>query len=221
MGGAAALFERPGRRAGDGRWNGVLDTPGGFRSRPAASRVLHGRPSHDVYRDAYTRGVRERNHLPHQLAANSQVLRSRPALLLPRQGVYRSGRRRAQSGGHCFPRSFSWIGGEFRSAFLARLLLKVVVRLRAGGIPAPASRWQAKDYVPAVGFPPGPLRQRGGDCSRVLALCDHSDHRAVARHRYKCSHNRISELGLSTGRCAMHVDDVRMPTIRGRSGYDR
>ena len=45
VGGTAALFERPGRRAGLGRGSGVLGTPRELRSRPATPRVVYGGPS--------------------------------------------------------------------------------------------------------------------------------------------------------------------------------
>ena len=95
------------------------------------------------------------------------------------------------------------------------------MRLRAGSVPTPANCRQTEGYIPTVSFPTSPLRQRGGGCSDVLALRDHSDHRAVARHRYKCSQNRISELGSYARVFAVLLDNVRVPTIRGRSGYDR
>ena len=93
VGGAAALPERAGGGRGDGRELLPLGNPGGFQGGPATARDHRTRLL--FFRDACSRWCMQRLLLPHQLATNPKVLRSRSALLLPRQGVHRPGRRGA------------------------------------------------------------------------------------------------------------------------------
>ena len=90
VGGAAALPERAGGGRGDGRELLPLGSPGGFQSGPAIARDQRTRLL--FFRDACSRWLMQRSYLPDQLAACPQGLRSRSALLLPRQGLHRSSR---------------------------------------------------------------------------------------------------------------------------------
>ena len=90
VGGAAALPERAGGGRGDGRELLPLGNPGGFQGGPATARDHRTRLL--FFRDACSRWFMQRLLLPHQLATNPKVLRSRSALLLPRQGLHRSSR---------------------------------------------------------------------------------------------------------------------------------